>query len=225
MPRNYNNRYVTKSYVDTKINESQWSPIQRCSLDLQNESVAGSNGEIFNLYTPIVNTIGQRDMWTQYTKGTDNITAYESHIRIKYIRIHIRCATGESEETSAVSQTVRVLLFRGITNLSEGNTSVVVDVDSMPIYGNLYGDINGLWYDKTQYVHSWATDGDTTAGGQVMFKKLVKPKHSEVILSEDLENYDSHKGCVFLQVCGDDPTGTNSSYYGFVEIGFVVKED
>jgi len=157
---------ATKGYVNQKINETEWSNVYRTNIDLQAVVVNGGNGDTFDLYNPIYNVISQQGLWSRIVYGTDGLETKECDFAISYIRLHIRVATGENETSSAVSQTVRMALFRygkEWDNAAPSAPSILTDVDAMPLYSNLYGEINGLWYDKTQYVHSWATDADTIA--------------------------------------------------------------
>lgn len=220
-------RYATKKYVNYKLAESEWSGINRCTWDFQNEVINGGNGDAWDIYEPIHVVIAQQNLWSRQEYGTDGIEIAVADFKIEYMRLRIRCALGENETTSAVSQTVRVLIFRHDENWTSGMSppSSVVDVDSMPLYPELFGDINGLYYDKTKYIHSWATDTDTTAGGQVFYNKLMKPKHSDVITQVSGGGaVTSEKGAIWLQILGDDPDGINASYYGYLEIGFRVRD-
>lgn len=227
MPRGYNRRLATKQYVHRAIQADQWSPVMRVTRDFQADVVNGGAGTVYNLTHPITQMILAHELYTRYTQGTDGYSINESDFTIDYIRVHIRCALGESETTSAVSQTVRFVLYRQARTFIDfpGTTGppIVKDVDAMPEYGKLYGEINGLYWDKTHYIHSWAADHDTTAGGQVMFKKVVKPKYTDTMIYDHNFNVDTAKSILLLQIVGDDPDGSNAQLYGWFEVGFRYK--
>lgn len=219
-------RYATKSYVRHEMKKAEESPVYRVAFDFDGDTVNGLNGDVYQLYDPIVSHISSHDLWTDIDVDPDDQQIYRCRFRICYIRVHLRTATGESETSSAVSQTVRVVIYRTNSTYNTTPDYAVGDVDAMPRYNKLYGDINGLWYDKTKYIHSWAADGDTTAGGQVFFKAVLKPLHSEVFTWDGPSTtVASEKGQIALQIVGDDPTGTNSQTYGFIEIGFKLLDN
>lgn len=229
MPR-FNKHYKVsrnvKGYVNQKFAEAEWSSIQRVVRDFQNIAVDGGDGSYYSLTEVIANLINEQSLWTYNTNGTDGSVIKSSEYKIEYIRIHLRCALGESESVSAVSQTVRVLVLRLQDRYGSGETlePVLADVDGMVHYDELFGNINGVYYDKTKYVHSWATDSDTTAGGQVFFHKLLRPMHSDsIFIDTNTEDVESEKGEVFVVIVGDDPDGTNAAMYGFFEVGFRYK--
>lgn len=221
-------RYATKRYVQNVVKKSEWSPVYRVSFDFD-DAVLGAPGSIYNFDIQIRNQIDQLDLGaTRIINGTDGYLQYEYDYKIEYIRVHLRVALGENETTSANSQTIRVLIYRYHDNLSDYNGTDVVasDVDAMPQYGQLFGEINGLWMDKSVYIRSLAADSDTTSAGQAFMKKVIRPKHSNTLTNQiidDSDNWDTQKGLVLVQIVGDDPDGVNARAYGWIECGYRIK--
>lgn len=225
-------KYASKNYVNKRIEDEKWSRQYIISRDFDAE-VVNSTPSYYNLSHSVATSMIDENIFANAPTDTttDGIRFCSVIYKIDYIRIRLRTATGENETTSAVSQTVRMLLYRSSQDyddvIANGFNTIVDDVDGSVRYEDLYGNKFGLYWDKWKYVHSWATDTDTTAGGQVFFSKLAIPKFSdEFVADPDVSNPDNifnEKGTLVLMIIGDDPSGTNAETYGFVEIGWRYK--
>ena len=103
MSRRYNRRLATKNYVNRKIEETQWSAIQRTTYDFENVPTGGPPGFDFSITGLVAGVMADRQQFTTTTVNTDNETLYVTDYKIKYIRVRLRCALGEDETTTAVS--------------------------------------------------------------------------------------------------------------------------
>lgn len=210
---------------------SKWSKEQYAYLDFDNDTISGAPGDIFFLEGALFDAIsnGQIFKMGSVNRDEDGTIQYELDYRIDYIRIHLRAALGESESTSAVSQTFRLIMYRTDDTYDEavadlGAQAQVVDVDGPPHYNRLTGSSNGLYYDTWRFLHSWATDSDTTAGGQCFVIHKYKPLYTNVVITDEGgSTLDTHKGIVLMQIVGDDPDGTNATIFGYVEFGWRYK--
>lgn len=226
MPR-YNHRLATKKYVQRQIHKPEWSDVYRVSLDFQNETV---DDYIYELYSPIVDLINNNSLWEKIQQSTDAEAYYETHIKICYIRVYLRYALGESEVFAASSQTIRTVVYRvdqpyQVVYTNPGNYGAIKDVDAMPRYIRFFGEINGLLLDTSGYVHSGALTGTSLYGGQIFCHHLIINKMTDTIYKESESGPElSEKGCLCIQIVSDNPSGENASAYGYVEIGFKVRE-
>lgn len=224
----YRNSYVTKNYVDRKLAESVWSPIQRKVFDIDDAVPSAAGVFYVNIENDIVDKIANDRLYTTFQSLSDGIEEVTCDYKIVYITVHLRATLGEDETLSGVSQQVRPLIWRSISTYNETYANLILDVDASPNWPAVFGDINGLWMDKHKYVHSWATDSDTTAAGNVFFFKKIKPKHSNTAVmridgSGDFIPVDTEKGVVIYSQIGDDPTGVNATMYGYIEVGYKTK--
>lgn len=232
MPR-YNSRIATKRYVNQRIEEEQWSRQYICTGNFD-EVVTDYSFYVLTdyIFLQMVQENILADAPVDTTTDGEKIHGME--YKIDYVKLHFRAALGESEATSAVSQTIRMLLYRGSQSFRDatdvGVDVITEDVDGAVIYDLMYGNKFGLYWDKTKYVHSWAVDTDTTAGGQVFFNKFVTPKFSDTVTcrtpsgtAPSLGLCENEKGILMLNVLADDPDGINAQLYGYVEIGWRYK--
>lgn len=231
MPR-YNRTLASKRYVNKRIEEEKWSRQYIVNVDFDNATVVNSV-TYYNLSEDIFLQMIAEGIFADapVDTGTDGARFATVEYKIDYIRWRLRAALGEDETLSAISQTVRLMLFRSAQDnheiANDGFNVYTDDVDGSFRYDLLYGNKFGYYSDKMQYIHSWAADSDTTAGGQVIFKGFKKLKFSDtaqatptVAADGDVNN---EKGCLVFAHVGDDPTGTNAALYGFIEIGWRYK--
>lgn len=224
---------TTKSIVKKEIQKAKWSRQQICSYDLAGETISNSG---YLLTTEIVDEMLANNKYiflngTQ-VRTTDGGLTLQCKIKIDYIRWQLRYALGETETVDAVSQNVRELLFRVDDQYEEVKTNGVSficdDHDGSIKYPSVYGGKLGLYSDRFHYVISQATDGDTTAGGQVMSRgtKNIKYVDTFTVPSDgDIDDVKSEKGQLVLTIQSDDPSGTNGKVYGYVEIGWRYLEN
>jgi len=154
-------------------------------------------------------------------------------IRINYIKWQLRFALGETESTDAVSQNVRLLIYRSDDQyedlIANSITPPTDDHDGNVDYSKLYGQQRGLYLDDVFYLMSQAADSDTTVGGQYISKGFKRMKYDDTyqINSAQTSSTDfvSEKGQLCMTVMSDDPTGTNGKIYGYFELGFQYLND
>lgn len=233
MPRNYNNKLATKRYVNQRIEEEQWSRQYICT---GNFDEAVSDYSVYNLTEFILLQMTGEGILNDAPVDslTDGEKVHAMEYKVDYIKLHFRAALGESETVSAISQTIRIILYRYNeqyrTCEDVGIVQITEDLDGALAYDSMYGNKFGLYWDKSKYVHSWSVDTDTTAGGQVFFNKFVKPKITDTVSCKTPANTvpslaltDTEKGCILMAVFADDPDGTNAQLYGYCEIGWRYK--
>lgn len=229
MPRRNQNWIASKKFVRKEINEAKWSRQYITTIDLDDATINAGITHV-NITEEIINHMIGALLFNNGASqiNTDGSIETEVNWKLDYIKFRVRVATGESEIASAVSQTVRVSLFRSTQDeqswIDDGPLAIYDDEDGNIKYDRLYGNKFGIYSDQLKYIHSWAADSDTTAGGQVIFKKFCTPKASDSFAALKAEDdptvVRNDKGILIFAFCGDDPSGENSKMYGWLETGW-----
>lgn len=229
--RKRKNAYQTnkiRSLIQQEVKKAEWSKRQVTVIDFD-ETTGGQSK--YALTVDLVDQLLANDgrifsRGSQYEDDNGSIRT-DLHIRIDAIKWQFRFALGENETTSAVSQTIRFLIwrtdqeFQDITNPANIR-DIVSDQDGSVRYTFCYGNSLGVYADHIMYLKSQAADTDTTVGGQRIMKGYKNIKYTDTYGhlggTYTIGNVQSEKGQLVLSVVADDPDGVNAQMFGFMEI-------
>lgn len=217
-----------QTYVKKEMKKASYSKQQVCVLKID-QTVTTDNK--FSIMNQLVNQMiaDEGYIFKQGSEFRDDQGTVRRSIKIKIdsIKWQIRFATGENETTDAVSQNIRVVIWRTDQQYQEIDTisnlqSILSDHDGALQYPNAYGGVKGVYHDRFFYVYSMAADSDTTAAGQRMDKGQMKLNYTDTFEHNGGDwttpNVESEKGQLAMTIKADDPSGVNAKAFGYFEV-------